>query len=149
MVLTVLESPTNGGVYSRPTTNSWVMPLNSTHIQRIEFTKVNSHMHSILSLSSLWTQCEFSKLNVNSWVLPEFSYLSLFCAKNVIQKEKIVCLQMSLPRGNSYPMSLHSIECRLSECPRMSLHTWVYPQIELSLSAVFKLTLWVCCRSVW
>ena len=103
------------------------MPLNSTHIQRIEFTKVNSHMHSILSLSSLWTQCEFSKLIVNSWVLPEFSYLSSFFAKNVIQKEKIVCLQMSLPRGNSYPMSLHSIECRLSECPRMSLHTWVYP----------------------
>ena len=78
-------------VRSRPTTNSWVMPLNSTHIQRIEFTKVNSHMHSILSLSSLWTQCEFSKLIVNSWVLPEFSYLSSFCAKNVIQKEKIVC----------------------------------------------------------
>ena len=119
---------------SRPTTNTWVMPLNSTHIQRIEFTKVNSHMHSILSLSSLWTQCEFSKLIVNSWVLPEFSYLSSFCAKNVIQKEKIVCkkekivcLQMSLPRGNSYPMSLHSIECRLSECPRMSLHTRVCP----------------------
>jgi len=104
------------------------MPLNSTHIQRIEFTKVNSHMHSILSLCSLWTQCEFSKHNVNSRVLPEFSHLSSFCAKkNVIQKEKIVCLQMSLPRGNSYPMSLHSIECRLSECPRMSLHTWVYP----------------------
>merc|ERR1712029_904294 len=57
--------------------------VNSTHIQRIVFTKVNSHMHSILSLSSLLTQCEFSKFIVNSWVLPEFSYLSSFCAKNV------------------------------------------------------------------
>ena len=100
------------------------MPLNSTHIQRIEFTKVNSHMHSILSLSSLWTQCEFSKLNVNSWVLPEFSYLSSFCAKHVIQKEKIVCAKKR----------------KLSACRWVyqgGTHTlWVYTQLSVdSVSA--------------
>ena len=108
----------------RPTTNSWVMPLNSTHIQRIEFTKVNSHMHSILSLSSLWTQCEFSKLIVNSWVLPEFSHLSSFCAKKChTKRENCLCKKRKLSACRwVYQGGTHTL--------------WVYTQLSVdSVSA--------------
>ena len=140
---------------SRLTTNSRVPPLNSTHAWWVEFMRRHSNMHSILSLSLLWTQLELSwagKLNVNSHILwyRSIEISSLSCLFSLIP-----CIEWHIPSlslhgelgGQLKFASLHSGTQDNSWVPQDECTNKSYPHIELSLSADLGLSMWVGCKS--